>query len=91
MEAEEARFRVPEVPEEDAGGELDINAILTSSEVHPLSLSRVRALSLFTCMYCVRVFTYTYTRTQEEASTAATASYMPAVYVCLICLPDMSA
>ena len=82
---------MPEVPEEDAGGELDINAILTSSEVLSLSLSRVRALSLFTCMYCVRVFTYTYTRTQEEASTAATASYMPAVYVCLICLPDMSA
>ena len=39
MEAEEARFRVPEVPEEDAGGELDINAILTSSEVPSLSLS----------------------------------------------------
>ena len=78
MEAEEARFRVPEVPEEDAGGELDINAILTSSEVPSLSLSRVRALSLFTCMHCVRVFTYTCTRTQEEASTAATAGYMSA-------------
>ena len=54
------------------------NAILTSSEVPSLSLSRVRALSLFTCMHCVRVFTYTCTRTQEEASTAATASYMSA-------------
>ena len=63
MEAEEARFRVPEVPEEDAGGELDINAILTSSEVPSLSLSRARALSfhVYVLRACIHLHVYPHT------------------------------